>query len=344
VPQATPFSTTLLSAATVSSGAPQLAATRRLPFVLGGLVIAGAATVIALVLANQASSPRNRLASSEQIATAAPRPSADTIEGTAVDSTASQPRAAQPGHAAAAPAAAPPQPQITAGDLEAECRRYAADRKWDALAQCAGQLKPLAPKRAAELATRATEEARSAPRIIGLEAALRDDNVKQAKIELDQIWAGSVEYPRLKHAYDLVEAHAIDELAAQLDHAKSPSCDEYSQLLAKQRSVSPIRVIAEATRRTPCAGPPKCNPDALSQKALEHFSANELTESLSLFDAAYACKPTAALLQKAFVIACNLRDAARARSYWKRLPPPLAAQALPTCVRNDITEATLTAP
>ena len=343
MPQATPFSTTLLSAATVSSGAPQLAATRRLPFVLGGLVIAGAATVIALVLANQGSSPRSRLASDEPIASARPHPSADTIEGAAVASTASQPRATQPTEPAAA-AAAPPQPQITAGDLEAECRRYAADRKWDALAQCAGKLKPLAPKRAAELATRATEEARSAPRIIGLEAALRDDNVKQAKLELDQIWAGSVEYPRLKRAYDLVEAHAIDELAAQLDHAKSPSCDEYSQLLAKQRSVSPIRVIAEATRRTPCAAPPKCNPDALSQKALEHFSANEFVESLALFDAAYACKPTPALLQKAFVIACNLRDAARARSYWKRLPPPLAAQALPTCVRNDITEALLTAP
>jgi hypothetical protein len=56
-------------------------------------------------------------------------------------------------------------------DLEAKCRGYAGDRKWEALAHCADQLKPPDPKRAVELATRAAGEARSAPRIVGVEAA-----------------------------------------------------------------------------------------------------------------------------------------------------------------------------
>lgn len=238
-------------------------------------------------------------------------------------------------------AALAPPPPITAADLELQCRRYAVDRKWDALAQCASQLTRLDPKRGAELATRAAEEARSAPRITGVEAALRDNNLKRAKAELDQVWTESVDHARLKQAYDDAEAHAIEELSAQLDRAMSPSCEDYSELVAKQRPVTPLRVIAEATRRVPCVAPPRCNADALSERALAHFSANELAESLALFDAAYACKPSPALLQKAFVIACNLRDAARARSYWKRLPPALATQALPTCARNDITEDAL---
>jgi hypothetical protein len=90
--------------------------------------------------------------------------------------------------------------------------------------------------------------------------------------------------------------------------------------------------------------PPKCNADTLAEKALAQYSANQLAESLALYDAAYACKPALPLLQKAFVIACNLHDETRARLYWKRLPPALGTQALPACARNDITEAMLTAP
>jgi hypothetical protein len=307
--------------------------------VLGGLVIAGAVVVIAFALGSEHTDSSARQAVYDEIATAPPRPNADPVEGTM----APPQRVLQPTQNTVAAAVAA-QPSMTASALAAECRRYSVDRRWDALARCADQLKPLDPKHAAELATQAAEEARSAPRIAGVEAALGDKNLKQAKAELDQVWTGSVESTRLKHAYDIAETQATDELAAQLERIRSPSCEDYNELLAKERTVNPPHVIAEATRRIPCVAPSRCNADALSEKALARFGTNHLTESLALFEAAYACKPTPALLQKAFVIACNLRDVAKARSYWKRLSPALRTQALSPCVRNAITEATLNAP
>ena len=100
----------------------------------------------------------------------------------------------------------------------------------------------------------------------------------------------------------------------------------------------------EAARRVSCTTLPTCNADALSEKAIVQYRANQLAESLALFDAAYACKPAPALLQKAFVISCNLHDVPKARSYWKRLSLALRTAAASTCVRNGITDDMLNAP
>jgi serine/threonine-protein kinase len=66
-------------------------------------------------------------------------------------------------------------------DRVAECRRSQTDRNWTALAQCADQLRPLDPRLAAELGTRAAEEARSAPHVVAARAALSDGTLKQAR-------------------------------------------------------------------------------------------------------------------------------------------------------------------
>ena len=108
--------------------------------------------------------------------------------------------------------------------------------------------------------------------------------------------------------------------------------------------MNPPRVIAEATRRAPCAPPPKCNADALSDRGAQQFVANRFAESLAAYEAAYACKPAPMLILKAFVVACNLRNVAKARSYWRRLPLEKRTLALVTCVRNDIPEKLLNAP
>ena len=341
VPQLSPTSTTLSGSASTFGVQPRAGA-RRIPVLLGGIVVVlvGAVAAIAIVLATKAPGSPGRLISYDKIVVA-PRVADATAgaEGAAV----AQPLAPHPAPIvgdAAAEAARP----MTAGDLEAECRKYSVDRKWDALAPCADKLKPLDPKRAAELRTRAVEEARSVPRIAGVEAALHDKNLKRAKAELDQVWAESVEYPKIKRTYEIAEVQATDDLAAQLDHVKSSSCEAYNQLLAKARAANPPRVTAEAARRIPCAAPPTCNADALSEKALEQYRVNQLAESLAFFEAAYTCKPSPSLLQRAFVIACNLRNVAKARSYWKRLSLAMRTQALSTCMRNDITETMLNAP
>jgi tetratricopeptide (TPR) repeat protein len=90
--------------------------------------------------------------------------------------------------------------------------------------------------------------------------------------------------------------------------------------------------------------PPACNAEALSEKALAHYRLNQLAESLASFEAAYTCKPSPTLLQRALVIACNLRNMAKAKAYWKRLSLEMRTRVLSTCARNDITEAMLNAP
>jgi tetratricopeptide (TPR) repeat protein len=225
-----------------------------------------------------------------------------------------------------------------------ECRRHEADRDWSALAQCAGQLRPLDPKLAAELATRAAEEVRSAPHVAAAQAALRGGALKQAKAEVDQVCPGSVDCADLKRAYDAAEARAIDALATQLDGVKDASCAAYNQVLVRYRASGPTRAAQEALRRVPCVTQPACDSDALVARGGQQFAAGQLAESLASYEAAFACKHEPATLQKAFVVACNLRDLAKAKSYWKRLTPQLRSSALGVCVRNGLDEATLRAP
>src|SRR5690606_31000984 len=155
---------------------------------------------------------------------------------------------------------------VTADDLEARCRGLQAARKWSELERCAGELKPLEPARAAELETRAVEEARSAPRIAAAEAALRAGNLKRARSELDQVWPESVDHPELERKYELAETQAIARLAAELAQVKDSGCEAYNLLLAKARGSRPARVVTEAARRTRCTLAPRCDADALARK------------------------------------------------------------------------------
>jgi len=333
-----PTSTTLGGAAGMSGTQPR-AGTRRLPFALGGLVIVGAATAIALVLATaDSSSSSTKSQISYEDIQAPPLPAAGAVPDAAVTSPVASPPAPT-----AVDAAATTEPPMTAGDLEAECRGLQVDRKWAELAQCAEKLKPLDPKRAAELATRAVEEAKTAPRVAAVEAALLAKNLRDAKAALDQISTDSAEHPNIKRKYDLAEARAIAELVAELERATGADCAKHNWLLGKARTASPPRVAAEAARRTPCP-PAKCDADALAAQARDHYAASRFAESLASFEAAYACSPAAQWSEKAFAAACNLRHLLKAKFHWKQLPPYVRVRVLGICVRNQITVAMLDAP
>jgi tRNA A-37 threonylcarbamoyl transferase component Bud32 len=349
---------------------------RRLTYVLGALVIVGAVTAIAIVLARDHAGPVERTVSYAKIAAAsranqAAAPAADTavpdtpVAGAAVTDATTANGAAGSGEAppaadamvaaievADAPAGSHAPNTATIADaavnassstglIEAECRRHQVDRNWPALAQCADKLRPLAPKLAAEFATRAAEEARSAPHVAAAQAALRDRALKRAKAEIDQVWPGSVDCADLKRAYDTAEAQEIDALAMQLKSVKDASCEAYDQLLAKHRVSGPPRIALEAARRVECKAPPRCNADALEAKARALFNQDKYPEALKSYDAAYACKPAQKLLQSALIVACNMRDKVVARSYWKQLSSDLRSQSLATCVNNGITAAAL---
>jgi serine/threonine protein kinase len=199
---------------------------RRLTYALGALVLLG--SVVAIVLANDRPGRGEQTMPSAEIA-------AVRASNTATNT------------------------DPTADRVVADCRRSEADRNWSALAQCAVQLRPLAPRLAAEFSTRAAEEARSAPHVAAAQAALNDGALKQAKTEIDQVWPDAVDNAELQRAYAAAEDQEIDALATQLDSMKDASCAAYNQLLAEYTASDPPRVIEESTRRVPCKVLPKCD-------------------------------------------------------------------------------------
>jgi tRNA A-37 threonylcarbamoyl transferase component Bud32 len=334
---------------------------RRLTYLLGALVIAGAITAIAIVLSSERSGPEEPRVSYAKIAgasRASGAPAADPPAGivdvavTGAGSSATTPERAT--DAAGASPAVPAAPSILADaatanasvvdSVTSECRRYDAERSWQALAQCAVKLRPLDAKLAEELSTRAAEETRSAPHVAAARDALRDRALKRAKAEIDQVWPGSVDCADLQHAYAAAEAQQIDALATELDSVKDASCAAYNQLLAKYRASDPPHVAQEAARRVPCNALPRCDADALEAQARALFNKNKYEDALDAYDQAYACRPDPALLRDAFVVACNMRHKFEARSYWRQLSRALQIESLGVCVRNGITEAMLNAP
>jgi hypothetical protein len=266
---------------------------RRLPFVLGALVIVGAIGAIAIAIADSDSDS---------------------------DSSSSEPR-------------------LSYNDIGAPPRQ-------NAVLDVAAVPPPPAPPTPTPVdaaAARAMEDVEAAPPIATVEAALRDKNLRDAKAAIAHISTESVEYPAIKRTYELAEAQAIAELSAQLERATAADCAKYHWLLGKARAASPPRVTADAARRTPCP-PATCDAVGLAEKGKEQLSASRYAEALASFEAAYACRPAAQLIEKAVVAACNLRNIRKAKHYWKQLPAYVQSRTLAICVRNGITEATLNAP
>src|SRR5690606_13481134 len=78
-------------------------------------------------------------------------------------------------------------PQVRSSELELECLRYENDQNWNDLDSCADRLKALNPAAAKGFKNRAALETRAALKVIAVETALKDRNLKKAKAELEQI-------------------------------------------------------------------------------------------------------------------------------------------------------------
>jgi hypothetical protein len=199
-------------------------------------------------------------------------------------------------------------------------------------------------KRAEEFKTRATKEATSALRIKAVEASLQAGDLKQARMELDQVWTESVEYPMIKRKYDLAEDEAIFDLVTQLGRVKDNSCERYGHLLAKERNTKAPRVIAEATRRVACTPLPKCNARDLAERGRQLLDASRFLESLTSYEAAYACDPGPRWSEKALIAACYAGHLLKAKSHWGRLPYGMRLRSLGICEANRITAKMLNEP
>jgi hypothetical protein len=286
-------------------------------------------TAIAIVL----SAGDSRSATVDDTIPKAP-PVSDAIVDTAI---AAPPVVIDAGHEPEAPGAA---------ELdESDCRGFEVDRKWDELEKCADQLKSIDPKRAEELKARAVEEAKAAPRIAAVEEAIRARDLKRAQAELDQVWTESLDYPKIQRKYAAAEMQAIAELAAKLEYALSPSCAEYSALLAKQRAAKPPRVAAEAARQVTCTplSPTRCDARALAEEGRQLHAAGKLVRAIASYDASWTCSKSDQTATRGFIIACNIPSLHKAKVFWKRLPAA-AKPGVTSCENNKITRQQLDAP
>ena len=82
--------------------------------------------------------------------------------------------------------------------------------------------------------------------------------------------------------------------------------------------------------------PSACDVDALLETGNAFANAGSWDKELVKFDAAYRCKPSDATAKRAFAAACNAKDAAKAKSYYAKLPVDAQNQLLPFCKRNGI--------
>jgi len=313
-----------------------------LPVVLGGLVAAGALAATVIVLATGGRGRVRGQITYDEIAA-----SARTATATVTASASARPTVVSIEEAMPAPSLVPAPATAAApaaaSEVLAECQGLQAARRWAELERCADRLKAFDDRRAAELRGLAVEEARAAPRIAAVDAALQRKHLRRAWAELAQVWTASVEYAGVRRRYELAEARAIDELAAELERVKGGDCEAYRRVLAEEQASAPPRVAAEAGRRIPCV-PQGCNAEALADEGQARYVVSQLAESLASYEAAYACKPDARWAEKALIIACNLGDLAKAKIHWAQLPSLHRPRVLGICERNQITADALDAP
>jgi serine/threonine-protein kinase len=328
------------------------ARTRWTPIVLGGIVVG--VVILAIVAgvsssgsggskANDVTSPP----AGQDAAVASDTPDAAQIP-TAPPAT---PSAEETAPLPAAPADTIATTPVGAGEIEVECLRYQSEQKWDDLDACADRLKAVNPAAAKKLKDRAVLETRAMPKIAAFEAALKDKNLKKARAELEGL-AGVISHAKLKQRYEQAEDAAVRELVEELQAAKDADCKQYNQLLAQERAAKPPGVAAEAARQVKCtvqtaqATPSSkgCNHEEIAEKGKDHFMNGQLAAAVASYEAAWNCKQDMAYAEKAFIIACNMPNVAKAKLNWKRMAPAMRQRALMICVRNGISDDVLNGP
>ncbi len=109
--------------------------------------------------------------------------------------------------------------------LEIECLRYQSDQKWAELDACAGRLMARNPAVAQKLKARVAIELKAKPRIDAFAAAMKANDLKKAKLELDAVQS-STTHGQLKQQYEQAEAAAIRDLVTRLEQVKERRLQE----------------------------------------------------------------------------------------------------------------------
>jgi hypothetical protein len=239
--------------------------------------------------------------------------------------------------------------------IRLDCKAAADKRNWNDLLNCTERLKAYEPDKAKTLREMAVRENQAEPRVRDLASALRDENFKQARSELDRIPKGSVYRKQAELDVEAAEKSMTNRLVAKANAAKDDDekCIAYNRFIGNIKDGQGQRIYEAVRRQTRCAPKVaanpnpnpnpvvKCDADAAKERAQDAFASGSYTVAHNQFEAAYKCRQEASVAQKAFISACNLRSLAKAKRWWKVLPPNMQTQAVSICVRNQITREEL---
>lgn len=247
----------------------------------------------------------------------------------------------------------------SADDVKIECLKLAADKKWPDLVTCTDRLASADPATAKSLRTKAVMENKADTSQRKVTDSLKDKKYTAAKSELDKIPADSVYRTDAKAAYDAAVGTAATDIAEQARAlAADHKCGEFERLVAKagregtdtklgNMRCKPDAVVVKNTNpnTNPNNGsgavqtppPPACDADALREKGQDHLQTGMDAAALAAFEASMKCRPDASLLRLAFMAACRSKNAAKAKSYYPKLPAATTTGIVQICVRNGIT-------
>lgn len=80
-----------------------------------------------------------------------------------------------------------------------------------------------------------------------------------------------------------------------------------------------------------------CDAKALEEKGINAFGAGKHAQALASFEQALACKPgDARLVKLSFMASCELKDLAKARTFWRQLAANEQATLVQICMRSGI--------
>jgi hypothetical protein len=86
----------------------------------------------------------------------------------------------------------------------------------------------------------------------------------------------------------------------------------------------------------PAAGAATCDAVVLKEHGMENMSTGQHAAALAQFEASLRCKHDPHVLQLAFLEACNAANSAKAKLYYKQLPPAQQDKLRQICIRQNV--------
>jgi len=250
-------------------------------------------------------------------------------------------------------------------DLELECTRYAADRKWADLESCGTRLRQKDQARGEEMRKRAIEENKAETAKRKLDDALRARKYKLAKVELEKIPASSVYHKDAQSAFDTATGEAaedyrrraqaaadnnrcrdVDRIQREADAAgvgslaRNVSCQTVAARQPDRTNTSNTSTTTTAsstsTSTTKTEPKPDCDADVLRQRGEEQSQMGMHAAALTAFEQSLRCKHDGGVIKRAYMAACNSKNTSKAKYYFNKLSAADQPRLSQMCIRNGI--------